>query len=120
MGGTNPVQIIYNPAKKVVDETLDHTKKALDKVTGAGDARKQAQAQFEAQQARQDRLEADAKARAAKEESSANMIRERDQARARQRSLAQGSGGRRDTILTGPLGLPGDPSQRAGKTLLGT
>lgn len=40
-------------------------------------------------------------------------------AAARQRARAAGAGGRASTILTGPLGLPGEPQGGRRKTLLG-
>ena len=52
-------------------------------------------------------------------ESEAKATEARDLAKARQANLAVGAGGRPDTILTGPLGVAGNPSG-AQKTLLGT
>jgi hypothetical protein len=40
-------------------------------------------------------------------------------ARERQKAIAASSEGRRDTILTGPLGVPSSPASKAKKTLLG-
>ena len=84
----------------------------------SGKARKQASSQFEQQKQKQDKLEADQKARIAGEESAQKSLDTRNAARNRQGNLAAGAGGRRDTILTGPLGVTGNPSGEQ-KTLLG-
>ena len=71
------------------------------------------------QQENQNRLENEAKSRIAGQESEANAINVRDQARRRQAGLAAGAQGRQDTILTGPLGVTGE-APGGKKTLLGT
>lgn len=58
--------------------------------------------------------------RAANEESQAEAVRVRDQANDRRRQLTAGFQGRRSTILTSPLGVPGYSGGGAPKkTLLG-
>jgi hypothetical protein len=63
-------------------------------------------------------LASQAESRAAQEESTAASEAAGQSARARQRSKAAGSQGRRSTIATGPLGIVGD-ADVARKTLLG-
>ena len=53
------------------------------------------------------------------EESQQRLTDTRNAARLRQQNLAVGAGGRQDSILTGPLGVTGNPSGQQ-KTLLGT
>jgi len=57
--------------------------------------------------------------RSAKEESDANAISVRDQARARLRSRMAVSQGRSSTILTSPVGIPASSTSPT-KTLLGS
>lgn len=71
------------------------------------------------QQDKQTALENEAKARQQQEESDQYAADSRDQARKRQQMNMRSAQGRRDTLLTGPLGLT-DTAPTAGKTLLGT
>ena len=77
---------------------------------------RQAQEQSMAAQANLEKQFTD---RQANEESAQNAIETRDAAQRRQKNLAIGAGGRQDTILTGPLGVAGEPATGS-KTLLGT
>ena len=77
-----------------------------------------ASAAAQEQAKKQSALESEVTQRAANQESETNAINTRDQARRRQAGLAIGAGGRQDTILTGPLGLPGETTGK--KTLLGS
>ena len=82
-------------------------------------AREQSQAgrrQAKDQAATQDRIFGDIQKQQEGEANAAQQARER--AIARQRQLAFTGGGRAGTILTGPLGLVGQP-QSTGQTLLG-
>jgi hypothetical protein len=69
------------------------------------------------------RMEGEAKAREADEASTEKAMIERNQARSRQRALANNAQGRAGTILTGPLGASGDAAapaaNTANKSLLG-
>jgi len=80
-----------------------------------------AKANIEQQESRQKKLEDDAKARAANEESLAATQAARDAAGKRTRLAAANNQGRSSTILTSPLGITGDAAapQTGGKTLLG-
>ena len=63
-------------------------------------------------------LESDLQNRQNNQESEAAKAKTRDEAKQRQKVKAQGAIGRRDTILTGPLGLTSEAPTTA-KTLLG-
>jgi Flp pilus assembly protein TadB len=78
-------------------------------------ARKEARDATSRQERRQLQLEAEARTRAEQEEAQMGQSK----AKARQKALAAGATGRRDTILTGPLGVPGADTSGGGKTLLG-
>lgn len=80
---------------------------------------KEAKKEMERQRARQNELDDEAKRRLENEESEERGIATRNAARNRQRALAAGAQGRRDTILTSPLGVQGEAAPTAGKTLLG-
>lgn len=93
-------------------------------IHNANEAKDQAKAQADKQEATQNQLIQDAKDQQQQqkdEENAANVNSEQVRARNRQRMLASGSQGRQSTILTGPLGIPGDaaPAPAAGKSLLG-
>lgn len=64
-------------------------------------------------------LEAQAKARGEDEESLSTEISVRDKARNRQKARAAAASGRRDTFITGPLGVKGDSIATGGKKALG-
>lgn len=73
-----------------------------------------------AKQEKQAKELADAEAaRQALEETASKDQELQKDARQRQKRLSAGGMGRRDTILTGPLGVTGDP-QTTAKTTLGT
>lgn len=76
---------------------------------------KEARAQ---EQESQRRLQSEIESRRTTEESEETARRTQEEARRRQRALATGGRGRRDTLLTGPLGAVGE-AQTARKTLLG-
>lgn len=80
-------------------------------------ARAQRDAMSEAQGA-QDKLFNEAKSNLATQDSGAAANAARDAAKRKQQNAALSAVGKRDTILTSPLGLTDQP-QTAGKTLLG-
>lgn len=86
--------------------------------SSASKARKQASAQADQTRQSQEKIQEEAKRRAGEQESADMALRKRNEARGRQASLATGAGGRRDTILTGPIGDTGEVAG-AQKTLLG-
>lgn len=71
------------------------------------------------QDKRQKQLEASLANQQQTQETEAASNTARDAARNRQRQRSAGATGRRDTILTGPLGLQGSGGAYPGKTLLG-
>lgn len=90
----------------------------------ASAARKQAKEQSDAQSARQDALLAEEKQRESDEAVATAATDARSMARSRQKMMASGAQGRRDTILTSPLGISGGDNGYGGgasarKTLLG-
>lgn len=92
---------------------------------GRDEAKKKADDAIAAQNTKQEELLQKQTDFTAKQESNANLIATRDQAKARQKQMALGAQGRQSTILTSPLGVAGSSDQSAGayapkKTLLGT
>ena len=88
-------------------------------IVQGNNAAKSAKSAAADQASKQNALEKQAADRAANQESEANAINIRDAAKRRQANLAVGAGGRQDTILTGPQGVP-DEYSGGKKTLLGT
>jgi len=90
-------------------------------ILGKGRAKK-TEKELEAERARQKTAQAatieTARRLASETANREESARLRDVARRRQRAASVGASGRRDTILTGPLGLQGQ-SQSARKTVLG-
>lgn len=85
----------------------------------ANKASKEAKSLREDQARDQRKLEDERNSRLKNEESAANSRRVRDEARARQKARASAGVGRADTILTSPLGDPGEEATKAEKTILG-
>lgn len=86
-----------------------------------GRAREESEKAIAAQNAAAKKLEDDEAARRKEEELALSAEGDKSAqqaARKRQKALQAGAQGRRDTILTGPLGLPGQ-AETANKTLLG-
>lgn len=98
--------------------------KGVDSATGAAAARDKASREQEEQTRLLTAQEEERKRRKLQEESDAATGAARAQARARQKQAAAAAFGRSDTLVTGPLGLPGNQSLVSpgapGKTLLGT
>jgi len=86
--------------------------------SSASKGRKQASAIADQTRQSQQKIQDEAKRRAGEQESKETALRTRNEARGRQASLARGAGGRRDTILTGPIGDTGEAAGEQ-KTLLG-
>jgi hypothetical protein len=91
----------------------------VDKLSGAADLRDAAKAQTDAVLASQQTMINDARKQTSAAVTSANNLQVRDQARARQQQLSASGQSFRDTILTGPLGLPDAGANTSRKTLLG-
>jgi hypothetical protein len=105
-------------------KTAEAGVKGIDEATGAAEARRQDQARKEKDEAARLALEEERKRRKLQEESDEVTGAARNAAISRQRAAAAAAKGRSDTLLTGPLGLPGTPTLLTpgapGKTLLGT
>jgi hypothetical protein len=92
-------------------------------IKSSQDQAAEAKEQAKKQDAHQNKLLEEAKRQTDAMTSEEPVQQAQNQARDRQRALAQGAGGRKSTILTSPLGLTGDaqsPSAAGGKTLLGS
>jgi hypothetical protein len=92
--------------------------RGVDEVTGAREERERTKRLADEQAAAVKAHEDELAKRKAQEESDEAAGAARSQARARQRSAAAAARGRRDTLVTGPLGLPED-SLITAKSLLG-
>jgi hypothetical protein len=85
-------------------------------------ARRDANDRVKDQEAKQQGLLDEAKAKDVSDAKAAEALEERTRARSKQRAIAASAQGRQGTLLTGPSGLdtpaPGQP--QGGKTLLGS
>jgi hypothetical protein len=118
-----PRRYTSNPADAAKGD-FQHPFKTYDEVSGKADERRSQEAEAAKQGAAQNALLSEAQNRQANEEALGVSTASQAEARRRQRSKAMLALGRRSTILTGPLGLPGSGSTTAaptygGKTLLG-
>ena len=86
-------------------------------IYNSNQANKSAEKQMNAQLEQQKSLEDQLYGRTQKEESQANANAVQRQAKERQRQLAAAASGRKSTILTSPLGVTGDQSTGAQKTV---
>lgn len=86
-------------------------------IIGGNKSKSQAAKAMQEQENRARELENQMKAQSANQD--ADKTRAREEAKTRQRQAALGATGQQDTILTSPIGLPGQASG-GGKTLLGS
>jgi hypothetical protein len=93
---------------------------AAKSVSDSNKAQKQAGAAAQEQATKSAQMEADFRKQQSDKESSTAMKTTRDAARNRQKAIAAGAQGPQSTILTGPMGNPGDYQGGGQKTLLGT
>lgn len=103
-----PIGIIANETKRAGENVKEELEKPM----------RDAEAAAEAEKKRMDALALDARKRQENEESLASATKVAADARKRQRQLASAGQGRRDTILTSPLGSVGGTAGPS-KTLLG-
>lgn len=88
-------------------------------ILGTQIKKKRAEKLAKEQDEKQKGIEAEAATRLEQEESTAASQAAGKKARKRQKAKSATAQGRRGTLLTGPLGLVGEP-ETSGKTLLGT